>query len=70
VAPTTASSPHVLREFLGASPTSDITEDQDLLEKREAVLETGPNAQHYTWIESLADFLLDCEGFSVESVGS
>jgi hypothetical protein len=64
----TGSTENGLREFLGASPTADITEDQDLLEQRFAIAEAGPNSEHYPWVESLADFLLDCEGLSVESV--
>jgi hypothetical protein len=66
----TGSTENGLREFLGATSGPDITDDMDVLEQRFAISETGPNAEHYPWVESLADFLLDCEGLSVESVES
>ena len=57
-----------LRESLGTSATTDIAKDQDVLEQRFAVVDSGEHSEHYPWIESLADFLLDCEGLSVELV--
>ena len=61
---------HSLVEFLGSVPGDDIDFDKDVLEQRSPVVEGGEFAEHYTWLGDLADFLLECDGLSVELVAA